>query len=150
MCVDVSPAAPPFSNGRIILGSFLSALAGWVTLTVLPLGAYFLRSDDYPGTDLWNFLIVPMYAGFFILPVWFVVLLPLYRYVPTRSVLWRWPICTLCGAVVGGAIMLAFCAPISIHLADGLPLIGLASLVGAATCLFGSLTRRWFCPPAAA
>jgi hypothetical protein len=40
----------------------------------------------------------------FIFGTWLVLLLPLYLFVPFRSILWRWPICTLCGAL-GGAFV---------------------------------------------
>ena len=73
--------------GRTVLGSFLSALAGWAALVTFPLAAYFLRTDDYPGNELSSFLALPIYAGFFILPVWLFALLPLYCFVPARSVL---------------------------------------------------------------
>ena len=150
MHVDAPPPSPSTAIGRIILGSFLSALAGWATLTLFPLGAFLLQTDNFPGGELSSSFAMPLVAGFFVLPVWFVELLPLYCLVPSRSVLWRWPVCTVCGAVAGSAIMLVFYAVASGHYVDSLPLVSLAALVGATTCLFGSLTRRWFRFPAGA
>ena len=43
--------------------------------------------------------------GKFVFGTWLFVLLPLYLFVPLRSVLWRWPVCTACGAVCGALIL---------------------------------------------
>ena len=148
--MDTSPSAQIAAIGRTLLGSFLSALAGWAALAAVPLGAFFLRANDHSGSELWNFIAVAVFATFFILPIWLVALLPLYCLVPQRSVLWLWPVCTFCGAAAGGAIMLVLCAMLPGHLVDSLPLVGLAALVGAVACLFGSRTRGFFRFPAGA
>jgi hypothetical protein len=43
--------------------------------------------------------------AYFIPPVWALILIPLYLFIPSSSMLWRWPICTLFGAVAGFLIV---------------------------------------------
>jgi hypothetical protein len=81
-------------------------------------------------------------AAAFVFGTWIVVLIPLYLFVPLRSSFWRWPKCTICGAVSGAAIMVV--------IGNGMePQIlfvyaGLAAMAGGVTCLFASLTRYRF------
>lgn len=135
---------------RRILGSLAAAFVGW--LTMLGFG---LVTAVVGGPDS---LIFVMFASVIyavvILAVWLVVLWPLYTFVPRGSILWRWPVCTACGLV--GGTLIAF-----LILAGGNPsalprllsldtLIGcvmLGGVVGAATCLFGSLTAPYFLGP---
>ncbi len=124
------PSAPAY--GRIILGSLLSTLAGWI-----PVGIFFSGS-------LFGFSAALIYACFFALPAWLLFLVP-YCLVPTRSVLWRWPVCTLCGGVAGGAVMAILLVAVG-EARNGEPLVVLAAQVGAVTCLSGSLTRKFFRP----
>ena len=124
------PLAPAY--GRMILGSLLSALVGWI-----PVGIFFSGS-------LFGFSAALVYACFFALPAWLLFLVP-YCLVPTRSVLWRWPVCTLCGAAAGGVIMAVLLVAVGEERNSGL-LVALAALVGAVNCLFGSLTRPFFRP----
>ena len=74
--------------------------------------------------------------------VWLVVLVPLYMLIPLSSILWRWPICTGCGALAGAAIMVA--VDVVILRTPLNNLIVTAAVVGGTTCLFGSLTRDYF------
>jgi hypothetical protein len=84
----------------------------------------------------------------FALPVWVVALVPLSLFLPRSSLLWRWPVCTACGAVVG-VLIVAVVFPF--------PQRGIASeiwfpyalggIIGAITCLVGSFTRRHFEQP---
>src|SRR5437764_14846653 len=41
------------------------------------------------------------YSPWFIAPIWLVVLIPLYFLVPSSSVLWRLPLCTVLGCLPG-------------------------------------------------
>jgi hypothetical protein len=89
------------------------------------------------------------FMAFFIIPVWLIVLIPLYLFVPLSSPLWHWPICMLCGAVAGFLIMagvfLAFPGDGSWS-SGAWEFCGIAALVGGAICLVGSLTRHLFKP----
>ena len=84
-----------------------------------------------------------IYSAAFVFATWLVVLLPLYILVPRHSVVWRWPVCTLCGAVAGALIMFAFYGP---HSPDSFSTVAiiLASIVGGIACLFGALTADRF------
>jgi hypothetical protein len=87
--------------------------------------------------------------AYFILPVWALILVPLYMFIPPSSILWRWPVCTVCGAAAGLLIVgVVF---------GGIPGVGhvssgawgsyiLAAIVGGVTCLIGSLTKHIFKP----
>ena len=130
--------------GWNLLGSILSALTGWASLIVYGFGSLLVQAATDPADGLGNHLFVPIVAGVFIFPVWLFLLLPLYLFVPERSVFWRWPVCTLCGTAGGGAIMFAFCAFAFREITGSLPLVALAALAGAATCLFGAWTRSKF------
>ena len=128
------------SFNRQWLGSFLSALIGWFA----PLGWSMLRSG-LPKPKEWdsNTLILMVISCLIVFVVWLVALVPLYMLVPRNSLLWRWPICTFCGAMAGAAIMIAF--DIRYFLQDPLDnLILTAAVIGGTTCLFGSLTRDFF------
>jgi hypothetical protein len=124
------------------LGSVLSALAGWAALIFVGfVGSLFQPPDESYGFMFWAVVCAP-----FIFLVWLVALLPLYLCVPTRSILWRWPVCTLCGAAAGTLIASAvffvldprgFIGRFPSFLAVSLYLGG---TVGAVTCLFGSVT----------
>ncbi len=119
-------------------GSSLSALVGWLSGHVLWYAWSFLRGRAPETTNDWTGLLVfPLFSLPFVLVVWLFILVPLYFRVPLQSVLWRWPVCTACGAAAGATIM--YVLPFR-----QLVGIGLASLIGAATCLFGALTRDHF------
>jgi hypothetical protein len=136
---------------RSVLGSFLSALAGWVTVMVVEViftSVTYWHSDPNLKSVAWwyspgFYAAFGAAAGAFIFGTWLVLLVPLYLLIPARSVLWYWPVSTACGAMSGAMIMFVFC-----HLnspqADWKGPILLAAIAGAATCLFASLTRKRF------
>ena len=144
---------PPSSGSskRPILGSFLSALAGWIALMLVTITfnsvRYFRSSPKLKSADWVNtpgfYAFFGAIAGVFIFGTWLVVLIPLYSRIPLNSILWRWPICTACGTVAGAAIMFLICRVTSPQ-AEWQDYTMLAGIVGAFTCLFASLTRRRF------
>jgi len=75
--------------------------------------------------------------------VWLVVILPFYFLIPLRSPLWRWPICTICGAI-GGATIILVISPSAETWNDCVRPCIVAAGVGWITCLFASLTRPYF------
>ena len=127
------------------LGSFLSAIVGWCSFNVVGLVYFFFVPGGH--STHWDAPIIALYSAAAVFFVWLTVLWPLYMRVPANSLLWRWPICTLCG--VACAILLC-CAL--------LPLFGfrvpsweafstslyVGSIIGGTTCLFGSLTAPFF------
>jgi hypothetical protein len=134
---------------RRIFGSALSAFVGWFVLNFfLFVWAFMMRSKNrsYPPIpDEW--LVGPaflsVYSAAFVFAIWMVALLPLYLFVPRRSFLWRWPVCTGCGALAGALIMFAFYGPNSPDSSSTLMIL-LASMMGAIICLFGALTVERF------
>lgn len=102
------------------------------------------------GVVVWGTIAMSWFMAWFIVPVWGVVLIPLYLFVPPGSTLWRWPVCTACGALAGLLIMASFFR--------GVPGFGqlsprawdvyiLAGIIGGITCLIGSLTKHLFKQP---
>jgi hypothetical protein len=136
---------------RSVLGSFLSALAGWVSVMLIEIifssVAYWHLDPDSRTITWWYspgyYAMFGAVAGAFIFGTWLVLLIPLYALVPVRSMLWRWPVSITCGAVSGATIMSVIC-----HLnspqADWKGPTLLAAIAGGITCLFASLTRKWF------
>ena len=123
---------------RRVLGSFLSVMAGAIAGAVLT-SIFF---DAW-----WNigfFALALMVVGCFVLPVWLLLVLPLYLLIPRTSILWRPWLCTVGGAALG-ALLLAgygtFAWPD--WAAVGL-LLPIAGVVGGVTALFASLTAHGF------
>ena len=115
----------------------MAALLGWVSAHLLGL-VWLILTHGAPTTTDWAALLAfPLYSVPFVLVVWLLTLVPLYFMVPLHSVLWRWPVCTACGAIAGAVIMLPFGHPLS-------SFAGLAALIGGATCFFGSVLRNHF------
>lgn len=91
-----------------LLASILAAVAGWVcgVLALGTIGALFSIVFDRASLATicaelwWPFL----FAFGFVLPLWVVLLVPLYLLVPATSFLWRGWMCIVVGLVVGGAI----------------------------------------------
>ena len=129
-------------------GSFFSAFMGWL-LVVLPA---FLFSLFVPAGPVFVFYYAVVCA-LIVLPLWLVVLWPLYRWVPRRSPLWSCPVCTLCGLAGGtliAALILGLPRPLPFLENFFCALFGcllLGGLLGAATCLCGSLTAVYFLGP---
>ena len=134
---------------RRVFGSALSAFVGWFTLNAFLLVWAFITRAEHrsnppiPNEWLVGVAFIAAYSAAFVLATWLVALLPLYLFVPQRSFLWRWPVCTVCGAAAGGLIMFGFYGPNSPDSFSTVAII-LASIVGGITCLFGALTTDRF------
>src|SRR5438128_2442526 len=103
----VNPPRAPLR--RRLLGSFLSFLVAWLFLQLIMLifthtrGLYRVWWVDpvFFAIGSLPFVFVP----------WLLVFAPLYIFVPPRSVLWRWPLCTACGIAFGGVLMYLLSQP---------------------------------------
>ena len=134
---------------RRMLGSFLAALAGWTPPVLL---LVFIGLIDWRHTSVtgWGGMIAfAVIFGKFVFGTWLFALLPLYLFVPLRSILWRWPICTLCGALCGALILFVYWRLLRLpvtrsEIRGEIPSLLVAAFVGATTCLFGSLTAPRF------
>ena len=139
---------------RQVLGTVVAVVSGWLVALMFLESTYFVDAvrQRHPvdmGLLLGSTLLSISFMAYFVIPVWLIVLIPLYLFVPSSSLLWRWPICMLCGAAAGFLIM----AGSLLVIGDGgswsfgaWELCGIGALVGAAICLVGSLTRRVFKP----
>jgi hypothetical protein len=125
------------SFGRRFLGAFVSFLVASLFLQVIALifthtrGLYRVWWVDpvYLAIGSFPFVFVP----------WLIVFVPLYLFVPLRSFLWWWPVCTACGTTFGGVVMYLLSQP---HPQDGdSPLFtSWAAMTAGILCLFASLT----------
>ncbi len=136
--------APRASLRQRILGSALSALVGWLALNLLMLFFAVAQASERSTNDWWlGAAYVAVVSAVFVLATWLGALVPLYLLVPLHSWLWRWYVCTACGAIAGATIMYAY-SRYSSPQAEWGPFALLAALTGGATCLFGSLTSHRF------
>ena len=135
-----------------ILGTSVAVLSGWLTslMFLMLMGIIeLLRQPHFiaPEALIVGPILASGFMAYFVVPIWLVILIPLYLFVPASSVLWRWPVCTAAGVVAGLAVMTFFFG--------GLPGLGqvsvgawsfyvMAAIVGGITCLTGSLTRHRF------
>jgi len=165
----MSEASPPAPLRRRIAGSFLSALIGWFMCQtyMLPLmlgtrsewlsfgvyspsqGGRAIFNETWSSATFSSFVVEGVITGVLIFVVWLFILLPLYLFVPLRSIFWRSPVCTICGAISGTLFMAIFNRAtwpptVPFDFETYVPFYIVAALVGAATCLFASLTRRYF------
>jgi hypothetical protein len=144
--------ATPRAIGRQIVGTVIAVLSGWFAallfIEVLTLVDLAGGTSGTARSTLWT---TPVEFGIgmwvFILPVWLIVLIPLYLFVPLSSALWHWRVCTALGAVAGLVVMTAFFGfP---HIAaghDSWPFHAIAGIVGGVTCLVAALTKHRFKP----
>jgi hypothetical protein len=135
-----------------LVGTTVAVIGGWCGALLLCGGLYlfdaFHQRQHLDSQLLFGGTIAMSgFMALFIVPVWVLILVPLYLFVPWHSILWRWPICTACGALAGFAIMTLFFG--------GIPGFGqlssgawdfyvIAAVVGGVTCLVGALTRHIF------
>jgi hypothetical protein len=135
---------------RSLLGSLSAFFWGWLAgmifvelVTVIGMLNGSTRFE--PGALVFSPLLFGFYMLPFIVPVWLFVFLPLYHFVPLRSALWSWPICTAFGLFAG---------PLIVAATLGLPgpdksmwillPYALSAIVGGITCLAASLDRNRF------
>src|SRR4051812_37550940 len=137
-----------------LFGTLIAVVVGWLVALVVLESTYFIdairqRHALDVGLVFGSTIATSWLMAYFIIPVWIIVLIPLYLFIPLSSPLWRWPICILCGAAAGFLIM-AVCflvVPGGGSWSSGAwEFCGVGALVGAAICLVGSLTRRVFKP----
>ena len=135
---------------RSLLGTFVAVFSGWLAAVLfVALATAVLMAADRTPFEPMAFVFGPLtfglYMWVFILPVWLVVLLPLYFFVPRSSSLWRWPICTACGCAAGLLIVgVVFPLPrLNSDLSLWMP-YALGAIVGGVACLTGSLTCHRF------
>src|SRR6266480_4354544 len=88
---------------RQLLGTVIAVLAGWLTALLLleaTTAIELLQEPHYivPDALVVGPIVSAWFMGYFILPVCALILIPLYLFIPSSSMLWRCPICTLCGA----------------------------------------------------
>ena len=130
---------------RKLARSIISAFAGWSAGLVLAACWYLGWIPYVPrgmvGRDAWIALVIyAVISAVFIFTVWAAVLVPLYFVIPPRSILWRWPVCTLCGGLAGAAIMSAWTRIYSPLATDWSQYVILAGIIGGVTCFIAALT----------
>ncbi|HVF72940.1 MAG TPA: hypothetical protein VM940_15160 [Chthoniobacterales bacterium] len=139
-----------------VLGTSVAVVAGWlVALLYVEVSGIIqlLQQPHYivPEALLIGPIMAGVFMGYFIIPVWIFVLIPLYLFIPSSNSLWRWPICTACGALAGITI-------IAFTLGDFPPGPGksfsaawdfyiMAAIVGSVSCLVAACTRDRFKQP---
>jgi hypothetical protein len=145
--ITAGSAAAKASVPRRIWGSVVAALVGWLAINLVLISLSIAMNARW-NSALWdwlqNVLAEALISGMVTGCVWLFALLPLYIFVPLRSSLWRWYLCTPCGALAGAAIMLWY-----LHFRvwvwdDVLVAVAMGAIPGGVTCLFGSLTVRRF------
>lgn len=135
---------------RIVWGSFVAVLIAWLAAIVLLEVAQVVNFIFHRDQLAWNALWVTpfwfsMWILAFALPVWLVALVPMSLFVSRSSILWRWPVCTACGALAGALVVaIVFPFPHRNIAAEIWFPYALGAVVGATTCLVGSLTRLRF------
>jgi hypothetical protein len=141
--------------GRQVFGSAVATLSGWIigwiALELLSWygNGYFHHWNSYL---VWDSLATFPLMGIFIVPVWLAILLPLYLLLSRSSFLWSPFVCVPLGALTGFLIMQAFFAYDDYvlyhtggrHSFDFVWLSIPGAVVGATTCLVGTLTYRRF------
>src|SRR3954454_20516658 len=94
---------------RKLSGSIISAFTGWAVGVAVAVCFYVWSRFHYHiprGRDEWVLLpFVALISAVFVFTIWAVALVPLYFLIPSQSILWRWPVCSACGAAAGMALM---------------------------------------------
>ena len=142
-----APIPAKASVPRRIWGSVLAAFVGWLAINTLLIGLSIVLNAEWKSA-LWDWLqsalAEALISGMVIGLVWLFALMPLYVFLPLRSWLWRWYVCTLCGALAGAAIMLWYLHFRAWGWNDVLVAVAMGAIPGGVTCLFGSLTAKRF------
>jgi hypothetical protein len=144
----------PRSIAKQILGTIVALLSGWFAAMLFLEAIAIIQLLQQPHSIVPDALwVAPITVGivmaYFIIPVWFFLLIPLYLFVPASSPLWQLPVCSACGLVAGLAIIALWLR--------GVPGVGgiapeawslyvIAAIVGGVTCFTGALTRHVFKP----
>jgi hypothetical protein len=137
---------------RQLFGTLVAVVAGWSVALLFVESKYALdalsqRQPIDVGLIYGSSIATSWIMAWFIIPVWLLVLIPLYFFIPLSSPLWHWPICTACGGAAGFLVMAAFFLAFTGHdsWSSGVwEFCGIAALVGGGTCFVGSVTRHAF------
>jgi len=123
-----------------ILGSLLSAFAGWAGLMLVGLA---LDLAWMISASVWD---SAAGAGVFALGTWILALLPLYVFLPIQSRLWPYLIYTFCGAASWPLLLFSidFLGVPGISLEGVRVIAPFGGIIGCLSCLFGSLTKYRF------
>ena len=129
-----------------IVGSLLAVLIGWLS-GVLVFAGFGIHSGLLNAQEIaLDFLglgIVFLYMGAYIIPVWLVILLPVYTFLSADSPFWRPTYCTVLGVAAGAAIISIF--PVARWSSpDWIVYFIMAAVVGGISCCIASLTVHYF------
>ena len=123
-----------------IVGSLLSALAGWAGLVIVCIA---LDLPWMTSTSVWE---TAAGGGVFTLGIWILALLPLYLFFPIKSRFWPYLIYTFGGAAAWPMIIFSidFLGFPGISYEGVRVFAPFGGIVGCFSCLFGSLTKYRF------
>jgi hypothetical protein len=127
-------------NSLITFRISKAALSAFATLVGILVGIVAMRMLGFEHASTCAFMI-----SIVAVPVWLLVLLPLAIWLPSSSRLWHPLICTVVGALAGGAMLVVgfgLWPGAGLDLAAGFAPIG--AIVGGVTCLVGSTAARYF------
>jgi hypothetical protein len=126
-----------------LLGTLVAVIGGWCAgVAMTALIAFTGMGGAQPEAAVGATLYSAVFMWIWIVPVWIVVLIPLYLFIPRSSWLWHPVACTLLGALGGIGS-----AAVSTHgnFDPGMLTFYLVAMaVGGATCLTGAVTRNRF------
>jgi hypothetical protein len=124
-----------------VIGSFVCMVFGWISLAVINAATGFMVQTTGGDRRSLSGLIL-ICSGFFVLPSWLLIFMPLYTFLPAKSRLWKWYLFMPVGALCGGvAICLISVFEFGFWLFHyTLP----AAIVGGVAGLCASLTKNWF------
>jgi hypothetical protein len=134
---------------RQLLGVLVAVVGGWLVGIAFEfcwtLFDMVVHPGDTPPIALFvRPWIIALGSVVFILPV-VPILIPMYLFLPRGLIVWRWPVCTVLGALGGILIVCAFFSrPDANPPESKLSWYVLATVIGGATCLIGSVTRNRF------
>jgi hypothetical protein len=125
---------PPATILSKIIASSVAPLIGGIA------GVVVMLLFGWPDWRICAFMV-----GIFVVPVWLLVLLPLYVLLPRSSRLWRPGLCSALGAAAGAILITTYFA-VSPDAPFELVVIFLpiAVLIGAVTAFIGAVTARYF------
>jgi hypothetical protein len=133
---------------RKLEGSIISAVTGWSAGQAIAVSFFIWKGFHYPLSrerGEWLFMLFfAAISAIFVFPVWAVVFLPLYLFIPAHSILWRWPVCTACGILAGPVLIWGWHCVFEPQASGAFPFLFLASVIGGVTCFTASTTRPRF------
>src|SRR5262249_27228494 len=126
------------------VGSLVSVTAGCAAASyVVFLVGLFSASRTDPSI-LCNLAILAIWVAIVITPVWLLVFLPVYAFVPRAWPITRWEVAAPLGAVCGPLLLaIIFGDGIGWFSSRAWPFAAVAALVGAVSATVGALTLDW-------